>query len=203
VKVPVVPLVADYAAWTSNFEKIAAGEATDEYAVDPLTNMVTSGSDGIAELTLVCGAEATAPAVSCAVLALFDELNLSYVWPVRCREGLSLGDLRPYGGALIVRNGGTPVVVETDMPHDLPYGLMDILGHTRAWPLVASQAASTGEVNLVAFAAACVVAVRPVADSPNNAWEIVVQPAVLVSSQAVATADTNPNPWIAKLELTQ
>ena len=75
------------------------------------------------------------PGRACSVLNLFNELELSYVWSVRCREGLSQGDLLAYGGELVIRNGVRPVLVESAMPDDLPYGLMDIVGQVRAWPL--------------------------------------------------------------------
>ena len=136
-----------------------------------------------------------------AALQLFNEENLSYIWPVRCREGLSLGDLRDYGGALIAQPGGTPVGVESTLPEELPYGLMDVVGQVRAWPLGEPDGESAWK--LTGFAAARIVAVRRLDDGASQDWQIILQPATLASGQAVAGVDGLLNPWVAKLELTQ
>ncbi len=136
-----------------------------------------------------------------AALQLFNEENLSYIWPVRCREGLSLGDLRDYGGALIAQPGGTPVGVETTLPEEVPYGLMDVVGQVRAWPLGEPDGESAWK--LTGFAAARIVAVRRLDDGSSQDWQIILQPATLASGQAVAGVDGLLNPWVAKLELTQ
>lgn len=136
-----------------------------------------------------------------AALQLRNEENLSYIWPVRCREGLSLGDLRGYGGALIAQPGGTPVGVETTLPEEVPYGLMDVVGQVRAWPLGEPDGESAWKLN--GFAAARIVAVRRLDDGSSQDWQIILQPATLASGQAVAGVDGLLNPWVAKLELTQ
>lgn len=199
VRAPVAPLVADYAAWIAEMTKPAAADVNDLYAVDPLTNLVIAGADGVPEMTLVCGPSTTA-AENCAVLQLATEIDTANVWFVRCVDGLSRGDLAAYGGELVVRNGVCPVNTEASPPTELPYALMDVVGQVRAWPL--GERTSDGWT-VVGFAAARIVAVRPAAGSQNKAWEFVVQPATLVCSQAVASPDINLNPWIAKLELTQ
>jgi len=203
VKVPLVPLVADYAAWCAAATTAADSEVNDLYFVNPFNESVTAGADGIPELTLICGNTTSTSGVPCAPLALWNSSNLSYASSVRCREGLSADDLGDYGGELVVRNGECPVSVERTVPEDLPYGLMEIVGRPRAWALGEANSESTGMINVIGFGAARVVAVRPVENSPENAWEIVVQPTTLVSSQAVAMPGAVTNPWIAKLELTQ
>jgi hypothetical protein len=202
VKVPLVPLVADYEDWCTAATVKADPEVNDLYFVNPLTETVTAGADGIPEMTLICGNTTSTAGIPCAPLALLDPLNLSYISSVRCREGLSADDLQGYGGQLVIGPGGCPVSIEKNLPEDLPYGLMDIVGRARAWPLGAPGTQS-GSVNLIGFGAARIVAVRPVDNSQNNAWEIVVQPTTLACSQAVAVPGAVPNPWIAKLELTQ
>lgn len=145
--------------------------------------------------------EASQSAGRFAALQLWNEENLSYIWPVRCREGLSLGDLREYGGALIAQPDGTPVGVETTLPEEVPYGLMDVVGQVRAWPLGEPDGESAWK--LTGFAAARIVAVRRIDDGESQDWQIILQPATLASGQAVAGVDGLLNPWVAKLELTQ
>lgn len=203
IRVPLMPLIADYAAWNEAARQPADPEVNDKYFVNPFTGVVTPGSDGIAELTLVCGNTTATSGVPCAPLALAGSTEASEAWTVRCRLGLSADDLAPYGGELVVRGGACPVSLERNLPPDVQYGLTDVLGQTRAWALGEPNGQSAGVVNVTGFAAARVVAARPIDEMENNAWEIVVQPTTLTCGQAVALPDAAPNPWIAKLELTQ
>jgi hypothetical protein len=138
------------------------------------------------------------------VPVLANELDVPYAWPMRAREGLSGGDLAPYGGALILDAPGLIVPVLPGLPSELGYGLMDIVGATRAWPL--AEPAGDGEASaceIVAFAAGRICRVSRGSGETNDIWEIVVQPTTMVSSQAVTAAAAPRNPWIGKLELTQ
>ncbi|MBL9082398.1 MAG: Tad domain-containing protein [Planctomycetales bacterium] len=156
-------------------------------------------------------AEESQPATPgwCYVPQLTNELNIDYVWPVRVREGLSRGDLAPYGGELVVV-GTLPMPALPQMPAEMGYTLMEILGQTRVWPL-ADAAATDGEAtdgeatvcDVVGFAAGRIVRVGRGSGESNDTWEIVVQPTTMVSSQAVTAAGAPRNPWIGKLELTQ
>jgi hypothetical protein len=231
VRVPLIPLVAEYSGWIAEATKSAEAGVNDEFIVDPTTGAVTSGSDGIAEMKLVCGSPTTSTTeaqttqasetptddqnnqtaaastvssttIACAPLWLSTTTNSPNFWQLCCREGLSIDDLRDYGNELVLYNGGRTVFTEPTISQDLAYALMDIVGQSRAWALGESGSES-GTWNVVGFAAARIVAVRAVENSQNNEWEIIVQPATLVCSQAVASPLMNPNPWVAKLELTQ
>ncbi|MBA4016596.1 MAG: hypothetical protein C0483_05360 [Pirellula sp.] len=238
VKVPVVPLIAEYDAWIEQSLASPTAGVNDNFGFDPFTGQVTAGPDGIPELVFVCGVpnsepptpddepaadasateapaadgeetEETAPPQAvpgwCVVPDLFNELNIDYVWPVRAREGLSRGDLSAYGGQLVLNGPTLNMAVLPAMPGELAYGLMDIIGSTRAWPLADAVSASSEypSCEVVDFAAGRIVAVRRTPDTQNSTWEIVVQPTTLVSSQAVTGSATPRNPWIGKLELTQ
>lgn len=203
VNVPLMPLVADAAAWHDAVKQPADAEVNDLYFVHPLTGVVTPGADGIPEMTLVCGNTTATTGVPCAPLALSNAQDPADAWTVRCRQGLSADDLADYGGELVLRKGACPVSIERNLPPDLQYGLLDVLGRPRAWALGEPNAQSAGTINVTGFGAGRVVAARPIENSDNNAWEIVVQPTTLACSQAVALPGAAPNPWIAKLELTQ
>lgn len=144
----------------------------------------------------------------CYVPQLTNELNIDYVWPVRVREGLSRGDLAPYGGQLVVV-GTLPMPVLPQMPTEMGYTLMEILGQTRVWPLAESgntnpaNASEAPACEVVGFAAGRIVHVDRGSGDSNDTWEVVVQPTTMVSSQAVTAAGAPRNPWIGKLELTQ
>ncbi|MCE9607113.1 MAG: hypothetical protein K8U03_19690 [Planctomycetia bacterium] len=246
VKVPVMPLVADYDSWM----KQATARATnvnDRYTVNYQTGEVLAGPDGIPEVlvstgakkasdgndadTQASGAEADAkpstdkpsaadaslaspPPAWCRAMDLYSVPDIGTntpaktlnVWQVRCRDGLSADDLRQFSGQLVVQQGAIVVPVLPALPNEMPYALMDIVGSSRAWPL-AEAGSDDASCAIVGFAAGRIVAVRrPVATQTNaqsETWELVVQPTTLVSSQAVTTANMNPNPWIGKLELTQ
>lgn len=238
VKVPVVPLIAEYDAWLDQSLASPTAGMNDNFGFDPSTGLVTAGPDGIPELVFVCGipqaaasttsAEADAGASTtenaedaniyddvtppptgepgwCVVPDLFNELNLDYVWSVRCHEGLSRGDLSAYGGEFVLYGPKLSMAVLPTMPGELAYGLMDIVGATRAWPL-ADELSTSGETpscRVVGFAAGRIMTVRRTPDTQNATWEIVVQPTTLVSSQAVTGSAAPRNPWIGKLELTQ
>jgi hypothetical protein len=237
VRVPLIPLVADYAGWMAAATQPASQGANDQFCYDPTTGAVTSGSDGVAEMKLICGSgsptavtgsqdqpdqttdpngdanndpnsdasatSATSTSIRCAPLWLSQPTNGSIDWQLRCRGGLSIDDLRDYGNELVLYNGQRTVFTEQTPSNDLIYALMDVVGQSRAWALGEGGSTSGGEWNVVGFAAARIVAVRAVENSQSDAWEIIVQPATLVCSQAVASPVMNPNPWIAKLELTQ
>jgi hypothetical protein len=240
VKAPILPLVAEYEAWIKQSTAEVIAGKNDNYGVNPLTGEVTFGPDGIPELVFVSGMPKAPPAETTAnadageqtsatedeagaeeespdqappgwlcVPQLTNELNIDYVWPVRVREGLSRGDLAPYGSQLVVV-GTLPMPVVPQMPAEMGYTLMEILGQTRVWPL-ADAAAAEGEANegdaqvcdVVGFAAGRIVRVGRGSGESNDTWEIVVQPTTMVSSQAVTAAGAPRNPWIGKLELTQ
>lgn len=221
-RAPIVPLAADYAAWCSQAMARAVSGSNDQYIVDPSTGLVSAGSDGVPEIRLTCGSSSaslsTDPTTTalaspdgtidapsrgaCVPLVLVNDLGVSYVWPMRCREGLSRGDLKNHGGALLLGVGGALVPVETNLPPELPWGLMDSIGRCNAWPL-GEPGADAGSWKLTSFGAGRIVAVRPVPNTQNAVWELIVQPSTLVCSQAVTRPDYLPNPWIAKLELTQ
>lgn len=238
VKVPVVPMIAEYEAWLDQSLATPAAGMNDNFGFDPFTGQVTTGPDGIPELVFVCGPPQAAPSTAdeqadaaasttesaddtnlnenvtapptgepgwCVVPDLFNELNIDYAWPVRCREGLSRGDLSVYGGEFVLHGPELTMAVLPMMPGELAYGLMDIVGSTRAWPLAdeASTSTETPSCQVVGFAAGRIMTVRRTADTQNTTWEIVVQPTTLVSSQAVTGSAAPRNPWIGKLELTQ
>ncbi|MGC3969134.1 MAG: hypothetical protein QM775_17750 [Pirellulales bacterium] len=134
---------------------------------------------------------------------LYNELNVDYVWPVRAREGLSAGDLAAYGGRLVVV-GKLPMNVLPNIPGELGYTLMEIVGQTRAWPLADSVTeGNPSSCEVVGFGAGRICRVGRGSGSTNDTWEVVVQPTTLVSSQAVTAAGAPRNPWVGKLELTQ
>jgi hypothetical protein len=55
VKVPVVPLAAEYEAWIEQSLAAAEAEINDNFGFDPVTGELVSGPDGIPELTFLCG----------------------------------------------------------------------------------------------------------------------------------------------------
>jgi len=236
VKVPVVPLAAEYEAWMKQAEAEPVAGVNDRFTVNMQTGRITQGPDGIAELVLNCGpnppptasrstestevadaaatadgsaentaAETTGESASgaawCVALDLVNDQHLPYIWPVRCREGLSAGDLSAIGGQLVLAGGTLVMPRLRRLPEEVPYGLLDITGQSRAWPLFEGYAEGDAPTcTLVGFAAARIVAV---VQSQDNSWELVVQPTTMVSSQAVTAPYMNSNPWIGKLELTQ
>ena len=145
--------------------------------------------------------ESAIGAAWCVALDLVNDQKLPYIWPVRCREGLSIGDLSAVGGQLVLAGGALVMPRVRPLPDEVPYGLMDIVGQSRAWPLFEGYTEGDAPTcTLVGFAAARILTV---AQSPDGSWELVAQPTTMVSSQAVTAPYMNSNPWIGKLELTQ
>lgn len=242
VKVPVVPMVAEFDSWMKQATAPCKPGFNDLYTMNYRTGEVTPGADGIPEIALSTAAvhadtegsssdaddtqttdtaddtnaaagstdqptASSPPPAWCRALVLSSDVAVANVWSVRCREGLSIADLAQFGGQLIVLpQGATLAQTLTALPTELPYGLMDIVGSSRAWAL-AEAGADENSCEIVGFAAGRIVAVRRSSttskDSSSGDWEIVVQPTTLVSSQAVTTVNMSPNPWIGKLELTQ
>jgi hypothetical protein len=217
VRAPLQPLVADYDAWCRQATAAAVAGANDCFMVDPTTNLVTRGSDGIPEIRLLCGSPnaavegasesdgataATGAATGrCLPLVLGNtSVTRGLLW-TRAVIGLSRDDLAPYGGEFVLYNPVLTVPVESSIVPDFAYGLMDSVGQSKAWAL-GEPGASSGSYNVTSFGAGRIVAVLP-ADDQNTVWEIVIQPSTLVCSQAVTGVNVLPNPWIAKLELTQ
>ena len=218
VRVPVVPLAAEYTAWMRLATLRAVPGINDQFAVNYQTGSVVAGPDGVPEIVLACGpipSEISAAATEnpaqlltgrCAAMQLSTDGSNPWIWSTRCRDGLGREDLLPWGGELVVRNQVLTVPVFAALPAELPWALIDQIGKNRAWPLGVPYAVSNAApaYDLVGFAAGRIVAVRrATTTSAEAAWEIVVQPSTLVCSQAVAAATMSPNPWIGKLELTE
>lgn len=226
VRAPVAPLVAEYESWLKQAQA-AATNLNDQYSVDPQTGLVTAGADGVPEILLTLDTQPTQQAAAidgvapapvtgttneqatttvgrCAPLLLAnDDIDAANIWSVRAQAGLSLNDLHQYGGQLVLQNGVTPLGIEQTVPQDLPYGLMDAIGIVRAWPLGEPSGTSASSWNLIGFGAGRIVAVKRDDGAATPTWTLIIQPATMVSSQAVADVGGVSNPWIAKLELTQ
>jgi hypothetical protein len=216
IRVPVVPMVADYDDWMRLATSPGVAGANDNYAVNYQTGEVVVGSDGIPEITLefnpvpseVEAAGTQNPEALAtgrvAAMVLDDDGSNPSIWSTRTRKGLSQADLAALGGQLVVANGRGPIPVYAIVPPELPAALMEIIGLNRAWPLGLPAAAGSGPAtSVIGFAAGRIVVVRLNESSSTPTWEVVVQPSTMVSSQAVTHPAMIPNPWIGKLELTQ
>jgi hypothetical protein len=209
--VPLVPLLVDA---TNAWPPAVCGSqpaGQDLFSVDPRTGAVTSGPDGLAEITLaICGASGSGGQTA-AWLSLSGTASDFALLEQQISDGLAPSDLAAWGGNFALA-GGTPLSVcqaaapNTAQAAALQAALLAIRGQKRIFPvgtLSTSGAGGGGNAGTVSmgqvtgFVAGCVV------DCTLNedAMTLVVETCTIETSTALVAAGWPDNPWIGKVVL--
>lgn len=209
VKVPVLPLVVTAEVWHAQ-AAASAGSENDRYTVDPATGRILTGADGVVEVTLFVPQDPmpddqTAPDVMAAAFAPPAGWSLE-AFATQLREGLSQADLARLGGELLATRDAPLEVPAATVPLDAWTAVLPgVAGVNRVWPVgqtASGEATNPGTAQITEFVAGRLVDIRwRTGDKPG--LELIVQPSVLASSSAVVAPGHEPNPWIAKLQLTR
>lgn len=180
----------------------------DNFRYDDATHQPVTGSDGVPEITLRSLARSASPE-RCNVQVVdlgsrFDDNVLDRQF----RFGVTADDLEPLGGSIAPAGGlrltSTPQLLTQD--RNL---LAAILGEPRIC-LVYATAAPTGKNNFCSTTCIGLAAVRVMAvhDQADGSCAVTVQPTVIATRSAVATAAVGqspkapPNKYIYNLKLT-
>jgi hypothetical protein len=208
VNVPMVPLAASSAIeWPSCVSGSATGKP-DNYSVNLRTGSVSSGSDGIAEITLhvPLGNE---PSPSDPTIANWLDLGggtaTLQAIERQATQGLDSNDLSALGGQFALGQDGTLSVplapgFSTENGVALQAALMTIRGQRRLWPLGSIVAGSDPPTcQVTGFVAGCVVDCTLEGDS----LAIVIEACSLQTCTGMMRSGTARNPWIGKLILNE
>jgi hypothetical protein len=198
VAVPMAPLLAPSTIQWPSGGPGTAGTLPDNYSVAPRTGAVTSGPDGVAEITLQTPGAGS-------WLALPTATTDFTLLATQVRDGLKSSDLSGMGGQLALGPDGTllippaaaPVAAQTDA---LQAALLAIRGQKRIWP-IGTLVTVGGQTlcQVTGFVAGCVV------DCSGNAnsLTIVVQACTIQTCTGLLRSGTTRNPWIGKLILNE
>ncbi len=152
-----------------------------------------SGSDGLPEVTLVCGENAVPLAIGSSALADFLR---------QCSDGVAVGDLALSGGELL---SGAEVPIQgsistTSGDPDLATVLADLRdsAQPRIWPLYRVTGAAAGHVIVVNFVAARVVSVD--AGNATTPVSFLLQPCMVHEPTSIVAGAViaEHNPYIRK-----
>ena len=177
---PILPITLDVPSW----EDLLNGVGDDDYAYDPSTGQVTSGSDGILEVNIYPTA---APAGNGSnqwtpgnrgTVDLGNPNNATPDLKRQILEGLNENDLSYFNGEIRFDQGPIDVNGDPGISAAIKTQLTAIIGQPRAMPLFTSV---TGQGNntwytLVKFVGIRIVAVKL---TGGNKY-VIVQPATLV-----------------------
>jgi hypothetical protein len=208
VHVPMVPLLAPSSLpWPSSATGSAAGQP-DNYSVDLRTGTVSSGPDGVAEITLrvPLGSDSSPSNPSSANwLSLTGGTTTSQVLELQVAQGLDSSDLAAIGGQFALGEDGTlsvPVAPAYGSQDGagLQAALLAIRGQRRIWPLGSLVAASDPpSCQVTGFVAGCVVDCSVEMDSLT----VVIEACSIQTCTGLMRSGTARNPWIGKLILNE
>ncbi len=183
VNVPAIPLALSSVLWGT---QITGRTGTDLFSVDPETDEVSPGPDGIPEI-VVNGVDQETPA-TCCMLDVGTGLSLDPLTK-QIEKGITVEHLEGHNGEL--RSGSTA----TQLPATANLGgehlsvLGSMTGKARIFFLYTPDsptAPAPTNVRCAGFVAGRVMAIVPV---PNHASRIVIQPSVIVTRTAVVAKD--------------
>ena len=195
---PVLPIAVDDVTWNN---LINNGVGTDNYSYNPSTGTVTSGSDGIKEISIYptgTGSPGNRGTVKIGV-----SNNSTATLGQQIQYGLSESDLAMYGGALRIPAGGTITLSgNPGLSAGIKDNLAAIWGQPRAIPIFSS---CTGNGNNANYTIVKFVGVRvlfsQLTGNPSSK-QVIVQPAAVFSTTFTGgTGGLQPDSILSELKL--
>jgi hypothetical protein len=208
-----VPMVALLVPSTITWPPAATGASiafSDAYTVDSRTGAVTTGADGIGEITLhVAMNDGSPPSQGdCGWISL-PTSTTNFPWlAAQIESGLEAVDLAGIGGSFALAADGTLSLPLTSAPSNaqnelLRTALLNIRGQKRVWPIGAYAATqsqnATTSCTVTGFVAGCVVDCVPTA----GGLDIVVQACTIQTCTGLLRNGMAENPWIGKVILNE
>jgi len=187
------------------FRQIEQRQGGDQYGWDALNHVVTDEPDGLPELELFSGKEGE-PGNLC--LVNFGNQLQEDRLDRQIRDGLSQEDLIPFNGEITLIGEPVPFAALANLNRISPELLRENIGQVRIVPLY-TQLKSTGrdawEADLHRLVAIRLMAVK----TEEESVRLIVQPAVIatrtavIDQEALYRGETEGNPYIFKISLTQ
>ena len=194
-------------AWLEQANAAAVAGANDNFTVDPSTDTVTPGPDGIPEIRVTAplpnGDPPDATDTLGTLLFGFSGSDPGGI-ANQLRVGLEPIDLYELDGQLALdENNLLQLNGRTDVDADVVVVLQEIIGKKRIWPLssIRPDLGQTGVVyDVTDFAAGRVV---DASNGPAGKLTVVIQPATMPTTTALVRDGQPLNPYLAKLYLTR
>jgi hypothetical protein len=208
VPVPLMPLLAPATAPWPGGGAGTAGNLADNYSVAPRTGAVSTGADGVAEITLfVPLAGGSVPSGQAAASWFWSAaIPMDFEWlGLQVTEGFENVDLMGIGGEMALGPDGTLLLPTAPAPNaaqadTLLASLLAIRGQKRIWPR-GSLVTVGGQplCQVTGFVGGCVVDCSRSA----NCLTIVVQACTIQTCTGLLRSGMARNPWIGKLILNE
>lgn len=207
VTCPLLPLAIDETTWDN---LIQSGVGTDNYCFNPPTNdcapsmvNVTSGSDGIKEISLYPGSNASLPSGNRGTVDIGPSNNSTADLSRQIRFGPNEADLSHFGGKVQIPSTGLLTLNgDTGLSAGIKDDLAAIIGQPRAIPVFRSV---SGPGNNAMYQICKFVGVRimyvKLTGSPSQK-QVIVQPAPVLDGTIISTPGSmQPDSIMASLKL--
>ncbi len=175
--------------------QIEARKGPDQLGYDTFNHVVTSGADGIPEITLRSGPGRGQPSVSSNMLVVDlgtglndKELGRQFI------TGWTAADLETFGGELRLGPGASlSVKASTELRHADREGLETLIGEPRICLLYSSVASSgNGQVQQAICMRLIAIRILAVRDQGDGSCELIAQPSVVKTKTAILDV---PSPY--------
>ena len=179
----ILPITLDQGSWNS----LMNGVGTDQYAYDPVTGAVTTGADGIKEVSIYPNGSANLPPGNRGTVDFGSANNSTADLSRQIRYGLNAYDLSFFPNSEIKFTNGILIVNgDTGISAAIKDDLDAIKGKPRAMPLftAVSGPGNNAMYTLVKFVGVRIMFVRLTGSASTKT--VIVQPATLVSKTAIA-----------------
>ena len=179
LKTPMLPIVCDEDSW----KLVEKGAGPDQFAYDPDSKSVRSGSDGTAEIDIYPGSNKEYPPGNRGLVSLGAPTSDSGSIRHWILEGMDADDMDHFGGE--IGNDSCPLMLDgvPGMKSDVESALRQIIGQPRIMPVFANANGSgtNAKYRIVRF-----VGVRILDVELNGGQKrLIVQPATVVDATAV------------------
>lgn len=194
-------------AWFEQANAAPVATVNDNFTVDPATDSVTAGADGIPEITVTAPLpNGNPPDATDTLGTLLFGFTGSDPGGIanQLRVGLEPIDLYERDGQLALdENNLLQVDGRSEVDADVVVVLQDLIGKKRIWPLssIRPDLGQTGVVyDVTDFAAGRVVSAS---NEPPGKLTVVIQPTTMPTTTALVRDGQALNPYLAKLYLTR
>jgi hypothetical protein len=179
---PVLPIALDQPSW----DALIGGTGSDDYSYNPTTGAVTSGSDGIREVSLYPNGTTSLPPGNRGTVDFGSSNNSTADLSRQIRYGLNETDLSYFPNSTLTTDDG-PIQLngDTGLSAGIKDDLASIIGQPRAIPLftTVSGPGNNAMYTIVRFVGIRICYVQ-LTGSPSNK-RVIIQPATLTSDTIV------------------
>lgn len=186
----------------------------DRYGVDPTTNEITAGPDGIPEILLHTAALADSQddseKVNLLTIDVGSALQESRV-AKQLQTGWTVDDLKKFGEEFRIDQGPQTLDVDAAMLGAIPHELDKLIGQTRIAALYIDHKSTSRTIGHASVVNLVAIRILAVEDAGNQRLQITAQPAVIATRTALldhqdaawlgGESDGPSNPYIYKLFL--